>query len=132
MNTTQHSLEQLRDIKPIVMIPDYSLYYLFALIAFVLVLIAIIIYKYKSKIRKTKQPSEKELLLEKLNNLDYTNTKEIAYSFSVDCKHFLDEQNQEKYDEIEKKLIQYKYKKEVEPLSKELEQNIKEFIKGLK
>ena len=132
MNTTQHSLEQLRDIKPIVMIPDYSLYYLFALIAFVLVLIAIIIYKYKSKIRKTKQPSEKELLLEKLNNLDYTNTKEIAYSFSVDCKQFLDEQNQEKYDAIEKQLIQYKYKKEVEPLSKELEQNIKEFIKGLK
>ena len=132
MNTTQNSLEQLRDIKSIVIIPDYSLYYLLAIIVFLLIVIAIAIYKYKSKIRKTKQLSKKELLLKKLNNLDYANTKEIAYSFSVDCKHFLDEQNQEKYDEIEKQLIQYKYKKEVEPLSKELEQNIKEFIKGLK
>jgi len=125
-------LSQLKDIKPIVEVPDSSLYILLAIVGFILSLIAIGLYKYFTRIKKTKTSTPKQLALKRLKNLNYTKTKEVVYSFSVDGSLFLDEKNRDQFDAIEKELEQYKYKKDVEPLSNEIMTKIKEFIKGLR
>jgi hypothetical protein len=45
---------------------------------------------------------------------------------------FVDETNQEKFNQIEKELEQYKYKKDIQPLEQNIITQIKEFIKGIK
>ena len=126
------SLSQLKDIKPIVEVPDYSLYIFICLVGVVLLGIGYGLYRYFTRVKKTKQPTPKELSWQKLQNLDFTNTKDVVYSFSLECEKFLDEANKTRFETIVKKLEKYKYKKDIEVLSKDLEEEIKEFIKGLR
>jgi len=128
----QNNLSQLKDIKPIVEVHDMSLYYLIALIALIVLTGIYLAYKYFTKIRKTRKPTHKQIAFEKLKSLDYTHTKEIVYSFSVDGFLFVNEKNREQFESIEKELENFKYKKDVEELPKELIEEIKKFIKGIK
>ena len=100
-------------------------------ITFLLILI-VVAYLYKNRITKTKQPSKKQLALKRLKGLDFTNTKDVVYSFSLDGYIFVNESNQEKFNQIEKELEQYKYKKDIQPLEQNIITQIKEFIKGIK
>jgi len=128
----QNNLSQLKDIKPIVDVHDMSLYYLMALIALVVLLGIYLAYRYFTKIRKTKQPTPEQIAFKKLKSLDYTDTKETLYTFSVDGYLFVNEKNKEQFQSIEKELEKFKYKKDVEDLPQELTQAIKNFIKGIK
>ncbi len=124
----------LKDIKDIVVVPDYSLYILLGIVGLVLLIIAFLLYKYFTRIKKSKQLSTKAIVLKKLKALEFTkeNTKEIVYSFSTDGYLFVNEKNKEKFEELERVLEKFKYKKDVLFLPEELQQEIKKFIKGLK
>jgi len=128
----QNNLSQLKDIKPIVTVDDMSLYYLILLISFIVLIVIFAAYKYFTKVRKTKKLTAKQIAFTKLKNLDYTDTKEIVYSFSVDGFLFVNEKNQVEFTKIEKELENFKYKKDVEDLPKEIIEEIKNFIKGIK
>ncbi|SFV61189.1 hypothetical protein MNB_SV-12-61 [hydrothermal vent metagenome] len=133
MNPNQNSiLSQLKDIKPIVEVHSNSFYIFMAIIALVVLVVAFIAYKYFTRIQKTKQPSPKELAYNRLQNLDFNNIKEVVYRFSLDGSLFCNEKNQDEFMQIEKALESHKYKREVEPLSSELKERIKEFIKTIK
>jgi hypothetical protein len=127
-----NNLVQLKDIKPIVDVVDYSFYYLLALIVFVSIVIIFALYKYFTRIKKTKQPSKRKIVLKRLKTLDFINTKEVVYSFSVDGYIFINEKNKQEFETIEKELETYKYKKDVKRLSNDLQDKIKKFIKALK
>jgi len=130
-----NQLDKLKDIKPIVPIQDHSfLLFLVAILLLILILIAIVSYFlfFKKKKRRRKKLTQKEIALQNLKNLDFTNDKQIAYTFSKDAYLFLNEQNSQKYHEIEKKLSSYKYKKDIPSMPKELKDEIKQFIRNLK
>ena len=119
--------EKLRDIKGIVPITDYSLYYLIALSLVILLLIGIAIYWYLQPKRK-KKPTEKELALKKLKNINFEDQKEVAYLFCLNSIYFVDEKNEFKYKELVEQLDRFKYKKEVPMLEPKLKQEIQDFI----
>ena len=131
-NMMQNSLSQLKDIKPIIDVPDNSLLILSAIVSTLVILIIFLLFKYVTKIRKTKKPTPKQMAFKKLQHLDYKNTKDVVYSFSVDGYLFVNEKNKTQFDIIEKELERYKYKKDVESLSNDLIEKIKDFIKGIK
>jgi len=117
-------LHQLKDIKPNVEIVDYS-FYVFMIFT-TIILIALIIFAFKF-FKKKENPS-----LLALKNLDFSNSKKTAYEFTRLAKEFINEENKQLYEELEKELEKYKYKKNVDNLSPELIEKIKEFIKGIK
>jgi len=125
-------MKGLKDIKSIVEIPDISLYILIGLIIFALFIVVFFIYKYKTRIKKSKQKTKKEIALEYLKNLDYLDVKDVAYSFSTYGYIFLNEKNKEDFENLEQQLEKYKYKKEVKTLNEELKTKIQEFIGGLR
>jgi flagellar biosynthesis/type III secretory pathway M-ring protein FliF/YscJ len=126
------NMGQLKDIKSIVYVVDYSLSYLLILIFIVCFIVLVVLYKYFTKIRKTKQLTDKQIALKKLQSINYENIKELVYTFSVDGYLFVTDKNKDEFNTIEKQLEQYKYKKEIPELPKEIEEKITKFIKGLK
>ena len=131
-NNIQDPLSSLKDIKTIVSIPDYSLYILIAIISIVLIVLFFIVYKYVTKINKTKQLSAKQIAFKKLKNLDYENTKDVVYSFTIEGSLFVNDKNKDEFEQIIKELEEFKYKKDVQKLSNNLQNKIKEYIKGIK
>jgi len=125
-------MEQLRDIKDIVEVSDSSFEMLLGLLFLLLVVFFVIFYLYKNRRKRKKRLTPKEVALDSLKSIDYTNPKEVAYRFTTDGYLWLDEQNQSEYQEIEKELLPYKYKREVPPLDGAVESRIKKFIEELK
>lgn len=134
MNQTamQNSLSQLKEIQPIVAVHDMSLYYLIALMTLILIAVSYSVYKYFTRIKKSKKPTAKQVAFDKLKHLDYTNTKEVVYTFSVDGFLFVNEKNKEQFERVEKELEEFKYKKDVEKLPQGIIESIENFIKGIK
>lgn len=124
-------LEKLRDIKDIVQVTDYSFIYLIALCIVILLIILLAVYKYMQP-KKRKKPTQKELALIKLKNINFENQKEVAYDFYFYAVYFLNDKNENRYKELVERLEPFKYKKDVPPLEAILQTEIKEFIKDLK
>jgi len=124
-------MEELKDIKDIVEVPEYSLFILVGVTFFALLVISVAIYFFKNRRRRGKKPTTKEVALEALMNIDYHNAKEVVYTFEEKSLLFIDEKNQEQFNLIKKELEVYKYKKDIPPLDKNAEKQIQAFIKGL-
>jgi len=125
-------MEQLRDIKDIVEVPDSSFETLLGLIFLVALVLFVAFYLYKNRRKRRRKLTAKEKALNSLKSIDYSNPKDVAYRFTTDGNLWIDENNQDEYRDIEKELLIYKYKKDVPQLDKGLEQRVKKFIKELK
>ena len=125
-------MEGLRDIKDVVEVQEHSLAMLIALIATVLFFLGVALYLFKNRRRRRKKPTAKEIALQKLQNLDYGNPKEVVYTFEADGELFVNEKNQEDFNKIKKELEIYKYKRDVPPLDEVVKKEIEQFIKGLR
>jgi len=127
-------LKNLKDIKPPVEISDYSLWVFIAVILLALALFAIVAYILKRKLRKKRRffKSDLELARERIEAIDYSNPKSVAYTFIEDVSKFVEPNRSQEYNSILRELEDYKYKKEVPQMSKELQAKIKNFIKGIK
>ena len=125
-------MEGLRDIKDVVEVQEHSLAMLIALIVAVLFFLAVALYLFKNRRRRRKKPTPKEIALQKLQNLDYGNPKEVVYTFEADGELFVNEKNQEDFEKIKKELEIYKYKRDVPPLDEGVKKVIEQFIKGLR
>ncbi len=125
-------MEGLRDIKDIVVIHEYSLWmFLSSIVAFLLVA-WILYYLYKNRRKRRKKFTKRELALKRLKEIDFENTKDAVYIFSVDGALFTNEENIDKFRDIEQRLQKYKYQKDIPPLGIKDREMIKEFIKGIK
>ena len=126
------TLAQLKDIKGNVAIPDNSLFIFIAIVASILLIITFGLYKYFTRIKRSKKPTQNELALKRLKAIDFSNPKAAIYIFSIDGDRFVNETNKAEFKAIQEALAPYKYKKEIPPFPKELQDRIKEFIKGVK
>ncbi len=125
---------KLRDIKDIVEIPDSSLFELLGLVGGVvalLIVVAILFLIYRKFKSRRRKPTKKELALEKLKSIDFNNSKESAYKFSRYGYLWIDEQNRNRFFNIERDLEKYKYKKDVPPLEERVKEEMREFIEEL-
>ncbi len=125
-------MEGLRDIKDVVEVQEHSLAMLIGLIVAVLFFLGVALYLFKNRRRRRKKPTAKEIALQKLQNLDYGNPKEVVYTFEADGELFVNEKNQEDFNKIKKELEIYKYRRDVPPLDEVVKKEIEQFIKGLR
>jgi hypothetical protein len=125
---TQNPLDSLKDIKPIIEIPDYSFYILCLLATVgVLLLIAIIynIYKYFKSIGKT----PRDISLKILKNIDFQNPKDSAYAITHHGKIVAtDHRSQKVLKDLNIKLENYKYKKNVKEIDSETKKEFQLFL----
>ncbi|MDY0124062.1 hypothetical protein [Sulfurimonas sp.] len=111
----------LHDIKPIVEVQEYSLYYFLGIVSVVLLLLGALgylIYKYFKKRNAFNLRKENFRLL---SSLDLNNTKESAYLITSLGATFKDDspRHKEMYENLINRLEEYKYKKEVQKFSQE-------------
>lgn len=125
-------MQELKDIKDIVEVSDSTLWMLSGLIVLTILIIAIALYFYKNRRRRRKKPTQKELALQKLQSLDYSNPKDVVYTFEESARLFLDEKKRAHFEKIVKALEIYKYKKDVPALKEESKKMMQAFIKELK
>jgi hypothetical protein len=125
-------MEKLRDIKPLVTIPDYSFYLYLVTIISVTLGVAAIIYMLISFFSRTKEDRRK-VIIKKLESIDLNDSKRVAYTFTKYGKELIkDESSYKIYSELIRRLAKYKYKKEVEGLDEESLEYIKLFLKVAK
>ncbi len=112
-NTTQIPLH---DIKPLIEIHDYSLYYFIAIVVIVSAIVlggAYLLYRwYKNKKRFNIRAEHFKLL----KNVDYSDAKKAAYELTKYGATFKDDsqRHHKAYENMLEKLEKYKYKKSVE------------------
>ena len=125
-------MEELKDIKGFVEVPDSSFLYfmltLGGLMALLVGLVLLYLWFRKPK-RRARRLSAKALAKRALKSIDFNDTKESVYLFSENIQ-IVEPENQE----LEKFLNQleiYKFKREVPTLAEEDKSKMKRYIKEL-
>lgn len=109
----------IRDIKPLVEIPDYSFYIFITIVIFTIVAILILAI-YLFKFFKSKQKSKEREYLEILKNIDFKDPKESAYKITKYGRVLAkDERSREILNDLIVKLEKYKYQREVPKFDEE-------------
>ena len=125
-------MEELRDIKGFVEVPDESFFYLvlsgFALGLILAFLVWFVLWLRRPK-RKSKRLSLKELAKLELKKIDFVDSKESVYAFSENAQVVSPEHPA--LLDLLPKLEAYKFKKEVPELSSEDIEKMKSIIKEL-
>ena len=111
---------QLKDIKPLLEIPDNSLYLYWGLIGFGTLLLASILFFVTKKLWENKKVNLSKTYLNILKTLDWNDTKNAAYM----ATHYgrllaTDTRRKELFSQLEPMLEAYKYKKEVEHIDED-------------
>jgi len=111
----------LHDIKPLVEIPDYSIYYFVLVIVIGVVLIAALLFflwrfwnqRHRSSVRKND--------FEALQRVDFTDAKAAAYAITRYGYTFRNDgaRQREAYENLLSRLSPYKYRKTVDPIDEE-------------
>ena len=121
-------MEKLRDIKPLVEIPDYS-FYLYILVMVVVTLLAALMLFFLIRKLSKKRLNQREQILQRLRSLSFDNPKEVAYQMTKYGRYLVkDESSARLYEDLVRKLTKYKYKKYVKPFDDELKKEIKLFL----
>lgn len=122
-------MEELRDIKGIVEVTDYSLYYLLGVVGvstIVLMVVAVFLYRYVLK----KDPlTQKKVAMDLLEKFTFGDAKASAYEFSHLAQYAVNDSQRSELEELLSELEVYKFKKEVPELDEELKAKMKKFIK---
>lgn len=122
----------LHDIKPLLEVQEYSLYYLIAItLVAIFLLISLIYFLYKWFRNRNKFNLRKEHF-KLLSEIDLKDTKNAAYQITMYGYTFEDDspRHKEMYKNLITRLDMYKYKKEVEEFDSEVEGYI-ELYKGM-
>jgi len=124
-------MDKLKDIKPLVEIPDFSFYAYLITISIISVAMVILIYKI-FKIFTSKKISKREILIEKLKKIDLKDSKKAAYLITKYGREVVnDDRSYKIFEELLKRVQKYKYKKRVSAMDEETKRYFKLFIKTL-
>jgi len=120
MNPDANLSQQLKDIKPLLEIPDNSFYLYWGLIILAVLIVLVLCYFAVKKLWKQRKINLAKGYLEKLKAIDWHDTKRSAY----DATHYArllatDERRKELFSQLEPLLEQYKYKKEVKKVDQD-------------
>ena len=120
VNQTAQINEQLRDIKPLLEIPDSSYYIYWGLITFAILLGLGILFFIAKKLWENRKVNLAKGYLEALKKIDWEDTKKSAYEATHYARLLAtDERRKELFSQLEPMLEKYKYKKEVEAVDQE-------------
>jgi len=111
----------LHDIKPLIEIQEYSLYYLIALSTVVIIVLSALMYLAFKYLKNRKKFNVRKDNLSRLRAIDFSDAKSAAYAITTFGKTFKDdsERHIRAYDALLDELESYKYKKDVENFSDE-------------
>jgi|GEM_PF-164165 hypothetical protein len=110
----QNLTAQLRDIKPLLEIPDYSFYLYWGLIGFFALLGFGILFFVAKKFWENRKVNLAKMYLERLKQIDWEDSKHAAYEATKYARLLTtDERRKELFSQLEPMLEQYKYKKVV-------------------
>ncbi|WP_241497483.1 hypothetical protein [Sulfurovum riftiae] len=106
---------QLRDIKPLLEIPDSSFYIYWGLIGFGVLLLLGVLFFVVKKLWENRKINLAKGYLEKLKAIDWKDAKHSAYEATHYARLLAtDERKKELFSQLEPMLEKYKYKKEVD------------------
>ncbi len=111
----------LHDIKPLLEVQEYSLYYFLGTVLVGLILLLGIAYIVYIFIQKRNAFNIRKEYIKNIKNLDFNDTKKTAYALSLYGDIFKDDspRHTEMYKNLTQRLESYKYKKTVESFDKE-------------
>jgi hypothetical protein len=116
----QNLTAQLKDIKPLLDIPDNSLYLYWALIIFVSLLLIAIVYFVAKKFWENRKINLAKGYLAKLKAIDWKESKKSAYDATYYARLLAtDERRKEIFSQLEPLLEKYKYKKQVDEVDQD-------------
>jgi hypothetical protein len=115
-------MENLKDIKGLLEISDYSLYILISLCLLFFALLVFVILKF---LKRKKVVTPLQAMKNKLKTLDLNDSKKTAYIVSKAIQLSASEQ----YKDLQVKMEKYKYKKEVASFSKEEKELLDAFVR---
>ncbi len=116
MNTQQaaDATTQLRDIKPLLEIPDSSFYLFWGIILFGAVLLAAVLFFAVKKYLEHRRANLAKKYLERMHEINWSDTKKSAYAATKYARLLAtDERRKELFEQLRPMLEKYKYKKEV-------------------
>ena len=120
---------QLRDIKPLLEIPDSSYYIYWGLILFTTVLLAGILFFAAKKLWENRKINLAKGYLEALKKIDWQDTKKSAYEATHYARLLAtDERKEELFSQLEPMLEQYKYKKEVDKVDRDTQNKFNLYV----
>ena len=116
----QNLSAQLKDIKPLLEIPDNSFYLYWGLITVAVLLLLAISFSLGKRFLENRKINLAKGYVEKLKAIDWNDPKKAAY----DATHYArllatDERRRELFSQLEPLLEQFKYKKEVEDVDQD-------------
>lgn len=104
---------KIHDIKPIVEIPDNTIYIYYALIVTGLLLSFLLLYLIY-KFFKSKKITDDKIYFEKLKRIDFKELKESSYNISKYGRVLAKDERQKRLiEELHNSLEQFKYKKTI-------------------
>ncbi len=120
MGQEQNISAQLRDIKPLMEIPDSSYYIYWGLIIFIALLAVGILVFVLKKLWDNRKVNLAKGYLEAIKKIDWIERKKSAYEATYYARLLAtDDRKKELFSQLEPKLEQYKYKKEVDEIDDE-------------
>jgi len=120
INQTADIGQQLRDIKPLLDIPDNSYYIYWGLITFAILLGVLLLFFVAKKLWENRKVNLAKGYLEALKKIDWNDTKKSAYQATHYARLLAtDERRKELFSQLEPMLEKYKYKKEVDTVDQD-------------
>jgi len=111
---------QLRDIKPLLEIPDNSFYIYWGMIGFGILLILVILFFIFKKLWENRKINLAKEYLARLKAIDWSESKKAAYEATYYARLLAtDERRKELFSQLEPMLEKYKYKKEVDAVDQD-------------
>ena len=111
---------QLKDIKPLIDIPDNSFYIYWGLIIFTSLLILTILFFIVKKVLKNRKVNLAKGYIGKLKNISWSDAKTASYEATHYARLLAtDSRKKELFSQLEPMLEKYKYKKDVESVDQE-------------
>ena len=125
----QNLTAQLRDIKPLIEIPDSSFYIYWGLISFAVLLGLGILFFVAKKLWDNRKKNLAKDYLAALKSIDWSNSKKAAYEATHYARLLAtDERRKELFSQLEPMLEKYKYKKEVDQVDQDTLNQYKLFV----
>ena len=120
---------QLRDIKPLLEIPDSSYYIYWGLVIFISLLALGIVFFVFKKFWENRKINLAKGYLEALKNIDWKDAKKSAYQATHYARLLAtDGRKKELFSQLEPMLEQYKYKKVVDALDDDVKKQFNLYV----
>ena len=125
----QNLTAQLRDIKPLLEIPDSSYYVYWGLIGTTVLLAFGVLFFVLKKLWENRKINLEKAYLEAIKSIDWVDTKKSAYEATHYARLLAtDERRKEIFAQLEPMLEQYKYKKEVAQVDTDTRQKFNLYV----